>query len=731
MDAIDMIVDSIGILIILSTIIILIFINNKFKYKQYKGNIISFIGLMLLLFGQILQFNILKLHMSSFNISLIHILGEILSFFFGLPVLSVGIYLFSYETNKRSADLKDSQEKLSNVLKNADAVIFQLDETGLILLYEGKAISKTGRKSGEYVGQYIYDIYKENEKILENVKKALGGGTVIFEAEIEGVIFEVNFSPFIVSDGKNHGGIVIATDITQRKKMELELVKTQERLLEAQEIAQMGNWEYDIFTSKLFWSEELFIILGHTPQEFVPTMDIFKNYIHPDDKIMIENHINTINNNRESTVEFRILKNNDGIHWIREKAKHVYSPSGTFIRIHGVVQDITKHKLDEAKLRESEEKYKGLAFNVPVGIISYDVTGNITYINPMALNILGSQSTETTLAINLFTFPLLIEYEISEEFKKCIETGKLITIEKPYISKWGKCVYCRLIITPIRDETGLISGAVAIIEDFTDRKSMELELQQAKEFAELSNRAKSDFLANMSHEIRTPMNGIIGMTDLTLYTELSQQQRNNLEIVKSSSLSLLRIINDILDYSKIEAGKIEIENKPFSIRNAIDETVSFLKVEAIKKSLYVSTNISNDIPNSLIGDSFRIRQILSNLIGNALKFTETGVVLVSAEIIEKVEDTLKIKITVSDTGIGIAKENLEKIFGSFSQADSSITRKYGGTGLGLAISKKLSELMGGKIDVKSDQGKGSKFSFSVIVKIDPDCNNTIEIKTYE
>jgi two-component system sensor histidine kinase/response regulator len=265
---------------------------------------------------------------------------------------------------------------------------------------------------------------------------------------------------------------------------------------------------------------------------------------------------------------------------------------------------------------------------------------------------------------------------------------------------------------PILDESGAILEWVGIHTDIDDLKQAEAAQREAKEAAQAANRAKSDFLANMSHEIRTPMNGVIGMTELALGTELNTEQREYLELVKSSADYLLAVINDILDFSKIEAGKLDLDPVDFNLRDHLDETITTLSLRAHVKGLELACHVLDDVPETLVGDSCRLRQILVNLIGNAIKFTSAGEVAVRVEQESQDKTSTILHFSVRDTGIGIPREKLGVLFQAFSQVDTSTTRKYGGTGLGLAISLQLVKLMGGRVWVDSEPGHGSTFHFT-------------------
>jgi PAS domain S-box-containing protein len=336
---------------------------------------------------------------------------------------------------------------------------------------------------------------------------------------------------------------------------------------------------------------------------------------------------------------------------------------------------------------------------------------------------------------------MLVAPERVEDWRQnlaVLERGeRLSRLEGVGVKKDGTKVEISVSISPIVDDAGRVTGSAAIISDITERKQAERELLMAKDAAEAASRAKSEFLANMSHEIRTPMNGIIGMTDLALDTDLRPEQREYLNMVKTSAHSLLRLINDILDFSKIEAGKLELDQVEFNLRDSLGDTLKGLALRAHQKGLELVGDVSAEVPEALRGDPTRLRQILVNLVGNAIKFTERGEVFVKVEREAQTEpsvDGLTLRFTVKDTGIGIPAEKQQKIFEPFTQADGSMTRKYGGTGLGLAIASQLVKAMGGRIWADSRPGEGSTFHFTVVLGLcakPPESAQRAEVATLE
>jgi PAS domain S-box-containing protein len=376
--------------------------------------------------------------------------------------------------------------------------------------------------------------------------------------------------------------------------------------------------------------------------------------------------------------------------------------------------EIAERRKAEQALWESEQLYAQIALNASdVLYVINTNTGRIDWFGQIdkALGYDEDELERTLAAWENSIHPDDLP-RVRQAYQNSHHSGRAFAEEYRVARKDGSYAYWSDRGRPIYNHKGEVIKFIGACTDITERKQREEELRKAKEGAESANRAKGQFLANMSHEIRTPMNGIIGMTALALETDLSNDQRGLLTTVKDSADTLLALINDILDFSKIEAGKLTLDPIDFSLRDVLEDTVLTVALRAHQKGLELACHLQPEVPDAVIGDPGRLRQVIINLVGNAIKFTEKGEVVVSAREASRNENEVLIQFTVSDTGIGIPREKQQMIFGAFTQADSSTTRTYGGTGLGLAITSQLIEIMDGRIWVESESGQGSKFHFT-------------------
>ncbi len=401
--------------------------------------------------------------------------------------------------------------------------------------------------------------------------------------------------------------------------------------------------------------------------------------------------------------------------YIWGKAAPLYSSSGDIIGVIESIRDITERKLAEKELRRSREKYHNIFENSILGLYQSIPEGRYLSVNPAFARLFGYSSPQEMIACvtdigqQLYNNPKDRERAI----KQIIEQGYLEGFELEVQRRDGTKFWVSMNTKIVQDEDGLHYDGT--VEDITKRKRAEDMLRAAKEVAEAATKSKSDFLANMSHEIRTPMNAVIGMTCLLLDEDLTAMQKEYVETIRSSGEALLDIINDILDISKIEGGMMEMEHQPFSLQRCIEESIELGAENAAKKGLEMEYEIEHDIPDVVLGDYARLRQVLVNLIGNAVKFTEKGCISIFVSGRKNDDGSYKIHFAVKDTGIGIPDDKADRLFQLFSQVDASTARRYGGTGLGLAISKKLVQMMNGRIWVESRPGIGSIFHFTIKV----------------
>ncbi|KOY15178.1 PAS domain S-box protein [Paenibacillus xylanivorans] len=521
--------------------------------------------------------------------------------------------------------------------------------------------------------------------------------------------FETTYK--VIGDSKHEQQILaVGRDITERKKHE-------EISAEAERIAMIGSWEWDMVNDHISMSDQIFEIFEIDNNKPYKASDIF-TFMEPSEEQRLKECIEWVKKGEPLDFEYRHLGTGGNEKYLHLRGLITYDEYHQPIQLNGTLQDITQRKLVEFKLQESVERYTSLKKYNHDAIISFDMNGDIINANPVAVKITGCPVTEmigTSICkfIGSFNLGLILNshYEMAEKEINAIqhtdgyETEVLATLAPIIINEKNV-------------------GFYLIAKDITEQKK----LLVAKETAERMNKAKSEFLAMMSHEIRTPMNGVIGMTDLLLDTPgLSGEQKEYIEIIQRSGDSLLAIINDILDFSKIESGKTDLMDEPFDLRGIVTETVDIVTPMIREKQLDLRLDLDDAIPIPVFGDAYRLKQVLTNIIGNAVKFTLEGSVEIEVKVIGQKHNDVQFQFKVKDTGIGIPAEKREHLFEAFYQLENFMTRKPQGTGLGLAISKKLIELMEGDIWIEESNDPGTTFVFTVSFKT----SNIEEINSYD
>jgi len=601
---------------------------------------------------------------------------------------------------------------LSSVVEQSPAYIAVTDKNGIIEYVNASFEKITGYSKDEAVGRNIgflksgrtdKEIYKDLWTTLRKGEAWRGNFT---NRHKDGGDYR---EQVIIAPVKNKKGEVIKyftikEDITISTRNEL-------ALKEAQKIAKMGNWELDIVKNKLYWSDEIYRMFDVKPQQFEATYEAFLKNIHPEDRDKVNQaYINSLKTKEPYDITHRLKLHSGEIKIVKEKCRSEFDDKGKPIKSIGIVQDITEQKLAEQIIVENEEKFRAITEQTSDGITIADVNGSYVFVNSTFSKMLGYSIQEL---LEMTVFDVKKNLNIDDYKNRIGEKGYKFEI---ILERKDKTVFTAEMTgdTIILGQKQLVLG---VIRDISERKKAEIDLKMAKKDAENANRLKSEFLTNMSHEIRTPMNAIIGFSAI-LKKELKNNKFNSFaKKINKSGNNLLELINDILDLSKIEAEQLKLEEKPTNVYNLFNEIPLIFSSISDRKQIPVNIEIEKPLPSILKIDALRIRQILVNLVGNALKFTEEGAVLIKIKFSQSEanfnKNTGYLEIDVKDTGIGIPENQLEVIFDSFRQVDGQSTRKYGGTGLGLTITKRLVEMMNGQITVKSTVGEGSTFSIKL------------------
>ncbi len=526
--------------------------------------------------------------------------------------------------------------------------------------------------------------------------------------------------------GEQRGYVGTVTDITRQKKAEAALVESETRYRNAASMAKMGHWVWDEIENKCaFCSEGTAQIHGMNVAEyleFTNSSERNDSWAHPDDRERFTRTMRDIaEQGQPYDIEYKIVARGGQVRHIREIGEPEFDQQGVLVRTTGMVQDITEIKEAELALVEGEKRHQKAAALAKMGYWVWDEIEDTC--------IYCSEETAKMHAVSVEEF---VEFTNSNErdsewvhpddrdhyYRTMIETkerAESFDLEYRIVARDGVVRHVREIGEPEFDSNGVMIRSNGMIQDISDLKEAETAARQAMIDAQDANRAKSNFLSTMSHEIRTPLNGVLGLAQLLTNTDLDKDQRKKVETILSSGHSLLAILNDVLDMSRIEAGGLDLENTAFNLRDLIATIATPFQSLADDKGIKLITINQFDSDGIIKGDPVRLRQIIWNLLSNAIKFTATGEVNLTVTVVSETSTRVLvardhvIRVSVTDTGSGISPDRLSAIFDAFSQEDSSITRKFGGTGLGLSIVRQLTEMIGGTIEVESEVGQGTRF----------------------
>jgi PAS domain S-box-containing protein len=480
----------------------------------------------------------------------------------------------------------------------------------------------------------------------------------------------------------------------------------------AEQMSGVGNWRLDLATRRVSWSEEVYRIHGASPETFDPSYDDAVSFYHPEDREVVRASVKRcIDTGEDYEFKLRIVRAHGEERIVISRGMVEQDAAGRSVAVYGVFQDVTEAETAHARIVESEARYRMLADGATDIIIAYGVDGIVTYVSPSVeassgktpAEVIGRPVTDMILPEDVpgltESFRALVKLPVGQSSRGVRYRG---------VHRDGSVRWFEARTTVIRDAEGLAIGFHDVVRDITETKRLEAELIAARDVAEAAARVKSEFLANMSHELRTPLTSVIGFSGLLQDSpDLPETERRYADRIATASEALLSVINDILDYSKLEAEAVSLDTAAFDPAATARGAAAMVETQCQAKGVGLAVEI-DDLPSGILGDQGRFRQVTLNFLSNAVKFTVSGEIRLNVRRCGE-----RLRVAVSDSGIGIAAEKIDALFDRFTQADASTTRVYGGTGLGLAISRRLIELMGGEIGVESCPGKGSTFWFEI------------------
>jgi two-component system sensor histidine kinase/response regulator len=598
-------------------------------------------------------------------------------------------------------ELRRSENRLQALFDTAVDGVLRMDVAGRILGVNRAAAQIFGGTEEALIGLD-----------LGRLVPALGGSIPDGVTETVGQTLDGRQLPLRLAIGRSEGDgetlrVAFIADVSERRRIEQALADNEQRLrsLVANLPGAVISGLHDPASGRtrlVFATEAIEALTGWRPGDFADNGPAQGALVHPDDQgDATRPPRRTLPASGAYQTEYRIVRRDGEVRWLAETGTVTPQDGQLQPRVDAFVMDVT-----EARLRNAEFAGVLTAIRRALVVIEFDLEGHITHANENFLALTGYGADELLGRHHrMLCLPGEAQAADYAEHWAALRRGEFRSGEYERVGKDGQRIWIQATYNPILDASGKPMRIVKFITDLTERHALMTDLRDAKDRAEQAAAAKSSFLANMSHEIRTPMNAIIGFTDVVLDGELPPASRQHMQTVQRSARALLGLLNDILDTAKLENGAVELESRPFALRQLCEDVLSTLELGARRKGLELRLQVDDRLPAVLEGDPLRLRQVLLNLAGNAVKFTEQGSVTVSARCIEGDQ----IEIEVVDTGIGIPADRLERIFDPFSQADATMTRRFGGTGLGTTIARQLVQLMGGRIGVQSTPGEGSRF----------------------
>jgi PAS domain S-box-containing protein len=615
------------------------------------------------------------------------------------------------------------QAILRSLLESAPDTGIAATDLHLRILYFNPALGRIyGYKPEEVIGRTVHEFHVLHQIPPERLDRAVrivqekGFYQYDVERQEQGrtLHFEMRVSLIRDEDGGMVGYMLMALDVTRRREAELALLRGEEMLRRSQQFANAGSWDWRISTGELRWSDRVPALLGYKPGRTTTSREQFLKAVHPEDRQPLQAAVAAcLEHGADYEMEYRVIWPDGSMHWLHEQGDVLRDEDGGPVNMLGLVQDITRRKQAEIELRAQHRFLDSVIENIP-SMLWVKEAAELRYVrcNRAGERLTGRAAADVIGKSDADLLPPAQAAASMAADRQALLEGRPVEIEE---EQGLSCHAPRLLRTrkvPILDvQPACLLG---ISDDITEQRAAEQELAEAKLQADKANQAKSDFLANMSHEIRTPMNGIIGLTELALKTALTPQQADYLQKVNESARSLLGLLNDILDLSKIEAHRLELESIPFDLHELLAQISSLMAIHSQQKGIPLRIHVDPEIPRCLLGDPLRIKQILLNLLGNAFKFTKQGEITLEVGLgLNAQHGFLPAAFTVRDTGIGIDAARQAELFQPFVQSDSSTTRMYGGTGLGLAITRQLAEMMDGSVSLISAPGQGSAFTVTL------------------